>query len=75
MKHDQSYVEKDFKVIGTRVPRPDGIDKVTGRAKSVRTPMLLASWLVWCCAPPMHTRVSSRSIYPKLRKCLESKQC
>jgi len=33
MKHDQSYVEKDFKVVGTRVPRPDGIDKVTGRAK------------------------------------------
>ncbi|HCC43445.1 MAG TPA: oxidoreductase [Gammaproteobacteria bacterium] len=33
MKHDQSYVEKDFTVIGTRVPRPDGVDKVTGRAK------------------------------------------
>ena len=33
MKHDQSYVEKDFTVIGTRVPRPDGVDKGTGRAK------------------------------------------
>ena len=33
MQHDQSFVEKDFKVVGTRVPRPDGIDKVTGRAK------------------------------------------
>jgi len=26
-------VEKKFKVIGSRVPRPDGIDKVTGRAR------------------------------------------
>ncbi|HEY5362612.1 MAG TPA: xanthine dehydrogenase family protein molybdopterin-binding subunit [Aestuariivirga sp.] len=26
-------VEKKFKVIGTRVPRPDGVDKVTGRAR------------------------------------------
>jgi len=33
MKHDQSYTDQDFKVIGTRVPRPDGVDKVTGRAR------------------------------------------
>jgi CO/xanthine dehydrogenase Mo-binding subunit len=26
-------VQKDFKVIGTRVRRPDGVDKVTGRAR------------------------------------------
>ncbi len=26
-------VKKDFKVIGTRVRRPDGVDKVTGRAR------------------------------------------
>ena len=26
-------VEKQFKVIGNRVPRPDGVDKVTGRAR------------------------------------------
>ena len=33
MKHDQSYTDQDFKVIGSRVPRPDGVDKVTGRAR------------------------------------------
>ncbi len=33
MPLDTSLVRKDFKVIGQRVTRPDGIDKVTGRAK------------------------------------------
>lgn len=33
MKHDNSYTGQEFKVIGTRVKRPDGIDKVTGRAR------------------------------------------
>jgi CO/xanthine dehydrogenase Mo-binding subunit len=33
MPLDTSLVKKQFKVIGTRVRRPDGIDKVTGRAK------------------------------------------
>ena len=33
MKHDQSYTDQDFTVVGTRVPRPDGVDKVTGRAR------------------------------------------
>lgn len=33
MKHDPSYRDQDFKVIGSRVKRPDGVDKVTGRAK------------------------------------------
>ena len=33
MPLDTSLVRKSFKVIGTRVRRPDGIDKVTGRAK------------------------------------------
>ena len=32
MTHDKSYVEKDYKVVGSRVKRPDGIDKVTGKA-------------------------------------------
>ncbi len=33
MAHDYSYTKQKFKVIGTRPERPDGIDKVTGRAK------------------------------------------
>ncbi len=33
MKHDNAYTGQEFKVIGTRVKRPDGIDKVTGRAR------------------------------------------
>ncbi len=33
MAHDPSYTNQEFKVIGTRPPRPDGLDKVTGRAK------------------------------------------
>ena len=30
---NSKLVEKKFKVIGSRVPRPDGVDKVTGRAR------------------------------------------
>ena len=33
MEHDTSYKDREFKVIGNRVNRPDGVDKVTGRAK------------------------------------------
>ena len=33
MQHDKSYTGQDFKVVGTRVKRPDGVDKVTGRAR------------------------------------------
>jgi CO/xanthine dehydrogenase Mo-binding subunit len=33
MPLDTSLLKKEFKVIGTRVRRPDGVDKVTGRAK------------------------------------------
>ena len=33
MPLDTSLVRKEFKVIGQRVTRPDGVDKVTGRAK------------------------------------------
>jgi len=33
MAHDTSYTKQKFKVIGTRPERPDGIDKVTGRAR------------------------------------------
>lgn len=30
---DTSFTNQEFKIIGTRPPRPDGVDKVTGRAK------------------------------------------
>lgn len=30
---DSKYTGQDFKVVGTRVKRPDGVDKVTGRAR------------------------------------------
>lgn len=33
MKHDNRYIDQEYKTIGTRVTRPDGIDKVTGRAR------------------------------------------
>jgi len=33
MGNDPSYTNQKFKVIGSRVKRPDGMDKVTGRAK------------------------------------------
>ena len=33
MGHSNKYVEKDFEVVGTRFRRPDGIDKVTGKAR------------------------------------------
>lgn len=33
MTHDQSFVNQAFSVVGTRPNRPDGVDKVTGRAK------------------------------------------
>ena len=33
MQHNPKYTGQDFKVVGTRVKRPDGIDKVTGRAR------------------------------------------
>ena len=33
MGHDQKYVDKKYEVVGERFNRPDGIDKVTGKAR------------------------------------------
>ena len=33
MTVDTSYTNQEFKIVGTRPNRPDGVDKVTGRAK------------------------------------------
>ena len=32
MAHDTSFTNQEFKMVGTRPARPDGVDKVTGRA-------------------------------------------
>ena len=32
MAHDTSFTNQEFKIVGSRPPRPDGLDKVTGRA-------------------------------------------
>ena len=63
MQHDQSFVEKDFKVVGTRVPRPDGIDKVTGRAK-YGADAYAPGQLVWLVlrSPHAHARIKSINI-------------
>ena len=33
MAHDNSYTGQKFEVVGNRFKRPDGVDKVTGRAR------------------------------------------
>ena len=33
MAHDNSYTDQDFQIVGSRPERPDGVDKVTGRAR------------------------------------------
>ena len=33
MKDDNKFTNQKFKLVGTRVMRPDGVDKVTGRAR------------------------------------------
>ena len=33
MAQDTHYTNQDFKIVGTRVKRPDGLDKVTGKAR------------------------------------------
>jgi len=33
MANDTSFTNQEFKVVGSRPPRPDGLDKVTGRAR------------------------------------------
>ena len=33
MKNDSKFTNQKFKLVGTRVTRPEGVDKVTGRAR------------------------------------------
>ncbi len=55
---DKTYTGQDFKTIGTRVKRPDGIDKVTGRARygaDMNAPGQLASLMLR--SPHAHAKI------------------
>ena len=55
---DAKYTGQDFKVIGTRVKRPDGLDKVTGRARygaDMNAPGQLASLMLR--SPHAHAKI------------------
>ena len=52
--------KRDFKIIGTRVPRPDGIDKVTGKAAygaDISAPGMLHGRILR--SPHAHARIKS----------------
>jgi CO/xanthine dehydrogenase Mo-binding subunit len=52
--------EREFKIVGTRPPRPDGVDKVTGRAK-FGADLYMANMLVGKVlrSPHAHARIKS----------------
>src|SRR5687768_4299197 len=56
----QDLTEREFKVVGTRPPRPDGVDKVTGRAK-FGADLHVANMLVGKVlrSPHAHARIKS----------------
>ena len=60
MEHDTSYTDQKFKVVGTRVKRPDGVDKVTGRARygaDASAPGQLVGLILR--SPHAHARINS----------------
>lgn len=60
MSFDQTYVDKKFKSIGTRPIRPDGVDKVTGRAQygaDFNMPGQLVGRILRC--PHAHAKIKS----------------
>ena len=56
----QGLLQREFKVVGTRPPRPDGVDKVTGRAK-FGADLHVANMLVGKVlrSPHAHARIKS----------------
>ena len=54
-----------LKYVGTRPWRPDGVDKVTGRAKFGADISLPACWWAGCSAAPTRMRASAPSIPPR----------
>ena len=58
MPLDAGYEKRDFKIVGTRPVRPDGIDKVTGRARfgaDMTAPGML--WGHMLRSPHAHARI------------------
>ncbi|WP_299959477.1 xanthine dehydrogenase family protein molybdopterin-binding subunit [uncultured Roseobacter sp.] len=56
----QEFEPRDFKVVGTRVKRPDGIDKVTGKARfgaDISAPGMLVGLTLR--SPHAHARIKS----------------
>ncbi len=52
--------KREFKIVGTRAPRPDGIDKVTGRAQfgaDKNAPGMLIGKILR--SPHAHARIKS----------------
>jgi CO/xanthine dehydrogenase Mo-binding subunit len=61
--HVGEYRPRDFKVVGTRPVRPDGIDKVTGRAQygaDLSAPGMLVGLMLR--APHAHARITKLDI-------------
>ncbi len=59
----QIYQTRDFKVVGTRVKRPDGVDKVTGKARfgaDMSAPGMLVAHVLR--SPHAHARIRSIDI-------------
>ncbi|MCB1368784.1 MAG: hypothetical protein KDK00_13525, partial [Rhodobacteraceae bacterium] len=57
------YTPRDFKVVGTRPLRPDGIDKVTGRAQygaDLSAPGMLVGKMLR--SPHAHARIKSLDV-------------
>ena len=59
----------EYKWVGTRAVRPDGVDKVTGRARFGADWPCRASWSARSCAAPIRTPASGRSTYRRPRSC------
>ncbi len=60
MEHDTSYTDQKFNLVGTRVNRPDGVDKVTGRARygaDASAPGQLVGLILR--SPHAHARINS----------------
>src|ERR1700704_613696 len=59
----KGLTQREFKVVGTRPPRPDGVDKVTGRAK-FGADLFVANMLVGKVLRSPHAHARIKSIDP-----------